>query len=143
MNCSQPRRKGTTVRLLLRVYQISLPPYLKDYYLREIIDYRYIDCFLLGYIDCFPLQGNKGRMHCFLLQPAKRQPSLVLLLPASRNKGGCAEPGLKGGRERASAESPFLGESYPLPPPPPDRRRGYRQPPKGPWRAFYAIWNNK
>ena len=65
-NCSPPRRKGATVRLLLRVSRSSLP--LKDYYLGEIKDYCYIDCFLL--------RGKKGRMHCFLLQPAKRQPSL-------------------------------------------------------------------
>ncbi len=36
MNCSQPRRIGATVRLLLRVSRSSLP--LKDYYLGEIKD---------------------------------------------------------------------------------------------------------
>ncbi len=83
-------------------------------------------------------------MHCFLLQPAKRQPSLMLLLPASRNKGGCAEPVLKGGRERASAEGLCFGQTtLSRTPPHPDRLRGYRQPPKEPQGAFFALWSNE
>jgi len=82
-------------------------------------------------------------MHCFLLQPTKQLLSLTLLLPALRNKSDHTEPALKGGRERASAEGLSFGKNHPLPDPLPDPHLGHRRPPKGPWRAFFALWSNK
>ena len=71
------------------------------------------------------------------------------LLPA-RGKGGnlpslplsCAGPGLKGSRERASAEG--LGASGPPLPDPPARPPPWTSAaPKGPRRALFALWSNK
>ena len=74
-NCSQPRRKGPTVQLLLRVSRFSLPQ--KAYYLRRnqrLPLHRLLPASLHRLLPAS--RKKKGRMHCFLLQPAKRQPSL-------------------------------------------------------------------
>ena len=78
-------------------------------------------------------------MHCFLLQPAKRQPSLMLLLPASRNKGGCAEPVLKGGRERASAEGLCFGQTTLCRTPSPTAAAAIVSPPRSPKGRFFCL----
>jgi len=74
-------------------------------------------------------------------------------LLAARGKGGwplsCAGPGLKGSRERASAErlgasGPPLSDPPARPPDPPARPPPRTSaPPQGPRRAFFAIWSNK
>ena len=103
MNCSQPRRIGATVRLLLRVGRSSLP--LKDYYLGEIKDYY--NSKTTANIDCFLLRGKKkGRTHCFLLRPTKRRPSLnefqrQMLCAAHSCPGmNCSQPRRKGATVR-------------------------------------------
>jgi len=82
-------------------------------------------------------------MHCFLLQPAKRQSSQMLLLPASRNKGGCAEPVLKGGRERASAEGLCFGQTTLCRTPSPTAAADIVSPPRSPKGRFLPSGTTK
>jgi len=67
-------------------------------------------------------------------------------LLAARGKGGwplpCAGPGLKGSRERASAER-LAASRPPCRTPRPDPHRGHRRQPKSPQKAFFALWSNK